>query len=384
MAAVDGRDVGWRREGDESDPVAVGIAPEGLRAALDEAEGRGGRWQLVVWKDDRLVIDRASDAEGPDLFWAWSASKPVIALLVWQLIEAGTVGVDDPVARWWPEFAVNGKQDVTVRHLLQHRSGLPTGPGGQLADVAAMADWRWSTHRLAHGTPKWPPGERSAYHYLSYGFGLGEVVRRATGRELPELMREQIFEPLALSDAYLGLPTTELGRAVPLQVETPGGRAVELILNSARVRQAVIPAGGISVTAHDLARFHRAMLAGGELAGVRVASAETIDQMRAQSSVDGEPDGLLHYPVRFGQGFQLGGPAVGWPAVEPFGHLSSRESFGHNGSNVCVGWADPEHGLVVVYLGSRIRGWQTDRTMLRRLADSLLAACRPRADEPTT
>ena len=119
-------------------------------------------------------------------------------------------------------------------------------------------------------------------------------------------------------------------------------------------------------------------------AGVRVASAETIDQMRAQSSVDGEPDGLLHYPVRFGQGFQLGGPAVGWPAVEPFGHLSSRESFGHNGSNVCVGWADPEHGLVVVYLGSRIRGWQTDRTMLRRLADSLLAACRPRADEPTT
>lgn len=292
--------------------------------------------------------------------------------------------MDDPVARWWPEFAVNGKQDVTVRHLLQHRSGLPTGPGGQLADVAAMADWRWSTHRLAHGTPKWPPGERSAYHYLSYGFGLGEVVRRATGRELPELMREQIFEPLALSDAYLGLPTTELGRAVPLQVETPGGRAVELILNSARVRQAVIPAGGISVTAHDLARFYRAMLAGGELAGVRVASAETIDQMRAQSSVDGEPDGLLHYPVRFGQGFQLGGPAVGWPAVEPFGHLSSRESFGHNGSNVCVGWADPEHGLVVVYLGSRIRGWQTDRTMLRRLADSLLAACRPRADEPTT
>lgn len=384
MATVHGRDVGWRREADESEPVAVGIAPEGLRAALNEAEGRGGRWQLVVWKDDRLVIDRASDADGPDLFWAWSASKPVIALLVWQLIEAGTVGVDDPVARWWPEFAVNGKQDVTVRHLLQHRSGLPTGPGGQLADVAAMADWRWSTHRLAQGTPKWPPGERSAYHYLSYGFGLGEVVRRATGCELPELMREQIFEPLALSDAYLGLPTTELGRAVPIRVETPGGRAVELILNSARVRQAVIPAGGISVTAHDLARFYRAMLAGGELAGVRVASAATIDQMRTQSSVDGEPDGLLHYPVRFGQGFQLGGPAVGWPAVEPFGHLSSRGSFGHNGSNVCVGWADPEHGLVVVYLGSRIRGWQTDRTMLRRLADSLLAACRPRADEPTT
>ena len=108
MAAVDGRDVGWRREGDESDPVAVGIAPEGLRAALDEAEGRGGRWQLVVWKDDRLVIDRASDAEGPDLFWAWSASKPVIALLVWQLIEAGTVGVKNLATGEQVDVALDG------------------------------------------------------------------------------------------------------------------------------------------------------------------------------------------------------------------------------------------------------------------------------------
>ncbi|MDI9629249.1 MAG: serine hydrolase domain-containing protein [Acidobacteriota bacterium] len=381
MATVAGQDADWRPQGDESDPVAAGIAPEGLRAALDEAEGRGGRWQLVVWKDDQLLVDRASDTDGPDLFWAWSASKPVIALLVWQLIEAGAIGVDDPVARWWPEFAVNGKQDVTVRHLLQHRSGLPTGPGGQFADVAAMTDWRWSTHRLARGTPKWAPGERSAYHYLSYGFALGEVVRRVTGRELPELMRAQIFEPLALSNSYLGLPGTELARAVPLRVAAPGGRAVELLLNSARVRQAVIPAGGISTTAHDLARFYRAMLAGGELDGARVASAETIDQMRRQSSIDGEPDGLLHYPVRFGQGFQLGGPAVGWPAVEPFGHLSSRQAFGHNGSNVCVAWADPEFGLVVTYLGSRVRGWQTDRTMLRRLADSLLAACRPATND---
>lgn len=87
--------------------------------------GRGQRRTLATGGlEGQLVGDRPRlDAEGPDLFWAWSASKPVIALLVWQLIEAGTVGVDDPVARWWPEFAVNGKQDVTVRHLLQHRSG---------------------------------------------------------------------------------------------------------------------------------------------------------------------------------------------------------------------------------------------------------------------
>lgn len=380
MTDVDQGAAGWRPVGDEVDPTAAGIQPAALQAAVAEAERRGGRWQLVVWKDGRLVIDRASDAGGPDLFWTWSVSKPAVALLVWQLAEAGVIEVDDPVVRWWPEFGAHGKDQVTVRHLLQHRSGVPTGPGGQLGDVLAMADWQWSTRRLAASRPRWAPGERAAYHYLSYGFMLGEVARRATGRQLPELMRERIFEPLDLRDTYLGLPACQLDRAVPIQVDLPAGRVVERVLNSPRVRQAVIPAGGVSASAADVARFYRAMLAGGQLDGVRITSPEVVAQMRAPSTVDGQPDGLLQYPVRFGQGFQLGGPAVGWPAVEPFGHLSSRYSFGHNGSNVCVGWADPPHALVVVYLGSRIRGWQPDRTMVRDLADHLIAgisAARP-------
>lgn len=365
---------GWRPLGAETDPAQAGIDPTGLTASLAEATDRGGRWQLVVWRADQLLIDRRSDQGGADLFWLWSASKPFIALLVWQLVERGELDVDAPLATWWPEFAARGKQGVTVRQVLQHRSGVPTGPGGQLADAAVMHDWRWSTHRLAMSAPQWPPGERSAYHYLSHGFLLGEVVRRLTGHELPELMAERIFEPLGLADLRLGLPAAELGRAVPLQVAAPGGALVEQRLNSARVRQAVIPAGGVSGTAADLANFYRAMLHGGALNGARVASPETIAQMRQPSSVEGLPDGLLHYPVRWAQGFQLGGRAVGWPAVEPFGRLSSRQSFGHNGSNVCTGWADPASGLVVAYAGSRVRGWQQDRTMLRRLADALHAA----------
>lgn len=344
---------------------------QGLRAALAEAEERGGRWQLEVWRGEQCLIEARSHAAGPDLFWCWSASKPFIALLVWQLAERGLVDLDAPVAQRWPEFAARGKATVTVRHVLQHRSGVPCGPGGQFADALVMHDWQWSCHRLARSALQWPAGTRSAYHYLSYGFLLGELVRRVTGRELPELMSEQIFRPLGLTDTYLGLPNSQLGRAVPLQVDTPGGRLVEQRLNSLQVRRAVIPAAGISSTAHDLARFYRAMLAGGELDGMRVLSAESVPQMQLPSSIDGEPDGLLHYPVRWAQGFQLGGPAVGWPSVEPFGHLSSRASFGHNGSNACTGWADPASGLVVAYLGNRVRGWQPDRTMMRRLADAL-------------
>lgn len=334
----------------------------------------------MVWKDDRCVIDRASDHDGQDLFWLWSVSKPFIALLVWQLAEQGVVDLDAPVATWWPEFASRGKAEVTVRHVLQHRSGVPCGPGGQFADSLVMADWRWSTHRLAHTAPRWAAGERSAYHYLSYGFLLGEVVRRATGRGLSELMTERIFAPLRMHDTHLGLPDSQTARAVPVQVTAAGGRIVEHVVNSARVRQAVIPGAGVSSTARDVARFYRAMLAGGELAGVRVIQPRTLDQMRSQSSIDGRPDGLLHYPVRWAQGFQLGGPGAGWPTVEPFGSLSSTETFGHHGSNVCTGWADPATGLVVAYTGSRVRGWQTDRQMTTRLADALLAACRASDD----
>ncbi|MGI5952206.1 MAG: serine hydrolase domain-containing protein [Brooklawnia sp.] len=369
----------WQPFGDEVDPEQAGVDPAGLTAALAEAGARGGHWQLVVWRGDQLLIDRASG--DPGLCWLWSASKPFIALLTWQLVEAGTIDVDTPLATWWPEFAARGKQDITVRQVLQHRSGVPTGSGGQLADALVMHDWEWSTHRMAMSAPRWAPGERSAYHYLSYGFMLGELARRATGRELPELMDEQIFSPLGLGDLRLGLAADELGLAVPMDVEAPGGGLVEQLLNSDQVRQAVIPAAGIFGTARGLARFYRAMLGGGELDGVRVARPETIAQMRQQSSIDGEPDGLLLYPARWGQGFQLGGPAVGWPAVEPFGRLSSRDSFGHNGSNACTGWADPASGLVVAYIGNRMRGWQPDRMMLRRLADALHTAV---SDESTS
>lgn len=368
---------GWRPAGHEVDPALVDVRPEGLQAAVAEAERRAGRWQLVVWRGENCLVDRVSHEHGPDLFWLWSVSKPFMALLVWQLVELGVVDLDAPVARWWPEFAARGKSAVTLRHVLQHRSGLPCGPGGQFADALVMADWRWSTHRLAHTAQRWRPGERSAYHYLSYGFLLGEVVRRTTGRGLAVLMSERIFEPLGMHDSYLGVPAAQLDRAVPVRVTAPGGRVAEQLLNSAKVRRAVIPSGGVSSTARDVARFYRAMLAGGELDGVRVIGRQTLAEMRRQSSVDGRPDGLLHYSVRWAQGFQLGGPAVGWPAVEPFGHLSSPETFGHHGSNVCTGWADPGTGLVVAYAGSQVRGWQVDRHMTSRLADALLAACQP-------
>lgn len=344
------------------------------RPAIELAARRGGRWQLEVWQHDAHVISASAGSTADDLFWLWSASKPFTALLIWQLAERGELDVDDPVARWWPEFAQRGKQDVTIRQVLAHRSGLPAGPGGQFADALFMADWRQSTHRLAKSAPKWPPGERAAYHYLSFGFILGEVLRRATGRELPELMIERIFVPLGMNRTLLGVPADLVRHAVPIGVPGPVGLATRAVVNASRTRSAVIPAGGVSSTAADLARFYRAMLAGGELDGQRVVRPETINQMCEPTSDDGRPDGLLHYPMRWAQGFQLGGPALGWPAVEPFGRNSSRRAFGHNGSNVCTGYCDPDNGLVVGYVSNLVTNWATDKTFMRDLGDALHAA----------
>ena len=349
------------------------VLPSAWRPAVELAAHRGGHWQLEVWCRGEHVISAGAGGSADVLFWLWSASKPFIALLVWQLAERGELDIDDPVARWWLEFGRRGKQDVMIRDVLQHRSGLPAGPGGRFADAAFMADWRRSNHRLAAAPLQTPPGERAAYHYLSYGFILGEVVRRASGRELPELMSERIFAPLQMTDTHLGVPVDRARDAVPMRMPGAIGALTTAVLNATRTRAAVIPAGGVSSTAADLARFYRAMLAGGELDGARVAEPGTIAQMCVPTSDDGRPDGLLHYPLRWAQGFQLGGPALGWPAVEPFGRTSSPRTFGHNGSNVCTGYADPGNGLVVGYVSDQLTTWVADKNFMRDLGDALHA-----------
>ncbi|GAA2179726.1 lipase LipE [Brooklawnia cerclae] len=370
-----GRVQGWRPQGNEVEPAAAGMDPSGLLAAVGEAEARGGRWQLACWRGARCVVDRSSHATGPDLFWLWSASKPFMTVLTWQLVEEGVLGLDDRLTRWWPEFTGRGKDAVTIRHVLQHRSGLPTGPGGPLADALVMHDWAASRRRYERARPRWQAGRKPAYEYLSYGFLLGEVIQRATGRAVGDLVRERICVPLGLADTFLGLPEPLLTRAVPLRVAEPGGVVVERVVNSPRTRTAVIPAGGVSSTAADLARFYRDLVACAAGEG-RLLTGGSLAAARAPSTADDEIDGLLRYHMNWSQGFQLGGPAVGRPAIEPMGHTSSRATFGHNGSGVCIGWGDPTSGLAVGYTCNLMRGPRRDAAMMGRLADALLGACR--------
>jgi len=242
------------------------VDPLPLERAWDLVVQRGAPAQLCVIHDGNVVLDRSYRCEPDALFWIFSAGKPYTAMLVHLLAERGELALDDPVSRWWPEFAQHGKGGITIRHVLQHRAGLPTA-GSFLGDALAIADWDRSVRRIERAHPRWPAGEVPAYEILTFGFILGELVRRVTGVPVAELLRTEILEPLGVGDTYLGLPDSAWSRHVPLRIRGPLGLPAQVVLNQQRTRRAVIPSAGISTTARDLAAFYDMLLNDGRVRG---------------------------------------------------------------------------------------------------------------------
>jgi len=313
---------------------------------VDLLTARGGAAQLVVWRDGRLVVDEAVGCAPDALFWTFSAGKPFTALAVHLLAERGRLDLDEPVAEYWPEFGANGKDRITIRHVLQHRSGLYAARS-VLRDGLAMTSWARSVRAIETAKPRWAAGEGPAYQVVSYGFLLGELIRRISGEPVDEFLAREFFEPLGLRDTYLGLPDAQWPRHVPVRSRGAMGRASAAFFNRRAVRQSVVPAAGISTTARDLARFYRMVLGGGELDGVRVLRPETIAEACRPSS-DGEVDRVVKLPMRWSNAFQLGGTDSGAGRARPMGRLSPA-AFGHNGSNCCIAWADPSRAVVFAY-----------------------------------
>jgi CubicO group peptidase (beta-lactamase class C family) len=364
----------------ECDPVAVGVDPVGPAAAAVLVEARGAAAQLCVLRGDRVLVDLAVDCRPDALFWIFSASKPYVAVLVHQLVERGRLGLDDPVAAHWPEFGQNGKAAITVRQVLAHRSGLPTA-GGLAGDAVAVTDWRLSVRRIERAAPRTAPGAVPAYSPLAYGFVLGELVARVTGRPVTDVLRTELLEPLGLADTHLGLPAEHWRRHVPLRVGARDrGRAglagplVAAALNRRAFRSAVVPAAGVSTTARDLALFYRALLAARAGAAPEVLGAAAMARA-LEPATTGETDRTSGIPIRWGLGFQLGGPRPGSSWVSPMGALSGPRTFGHNGSNCCIAWADPDRDLVYAYLTNRLTDRATDKAHHVAVADAILGAC---------
>ena len=357
-------------EAGQHDPGA-GMPGRGLVRAVALAQAWSTRGQLRVERRRELLLDTSWGCDPNALFWLFSASKPFIAVLVHRYVERGELQLDAPVSRYWPEFGHRGKQHITVRQVLQHRTGMPTA-GSALGDALAMSNWRRSVGRIERSAPKLDPELGPAYQFLIYGFLLGELLQRVSGRPVEELLREQVLEPLGLRDTFVGLPDDAWHRHIPVHVDGPGGGIAQSVLNRRVTRAAVIPAAGISTTAADLGAFYRALLDDRAGHGPGLVRPDTL-ATALEPSNERQMDVFARAPIRWSAGFQLGGMRWG-SRTGPMGRLSSPLAFGHNGSNCCLGWADPRRDLVVTYLTDRVPRAPAGIRHLAQVSDAILLA----------
>lgn len=289
----------------------------------------------------------------------FSASKAVSAMLIHLLAERGRLSLDDRVGDHVPAFARHGKGAITISQVLSHQAGVPLLPPGSL-DLEILADTERSDEMLCDLRVTAAIGGAPSYHALTGGFVLDLVARHTDGRDLRQLLEDEVRRPLGLSRMSLGVDpadvdlvaeNVETGFAflLPLDVffhralGAPWSRLLRMS-NDPRFLTASVPSGNIIVTARDAAAFYQCLLDGGTLDGTRVFAASTVERAR-EPRVEGTPfDRLLGLPMRYSEGFMLGADGLtlyGWHHADAFGHL---------GMSNLLTWAEPSRDLVVAIL----------------------------------
>lgn len=361
--------------GDEVDPGRAGLTSaqiEGIwRAALGlYRSGVHPALQLCLRRDGHVVLDRAighARGNGPHdspttpkelatpqtPFCVYSTSKAVTAVVIHLLAERGALTLADRVADYIPEYACLGKEETTIAHVLSHRAGVPGIPREALA-LERIDDTEFVIDLLCQAKPFARPGTMLAYHAISGGFILGEIVRRVTGQSIREVLAQEILDPLGFRWTNFGVDPADLGAVgrdyvtgppllpplsllVTRVLGVPVDQVVELA-SDPRFLTAVVPAGNVVTTANELSRFFELLRCGGELDGVRVLAPATIRRALVQQA-HLELDLQLGFPIRYSYGLMLGAKLLS---------LYGRDTdlaFGHLGFINVAGWADPERGL---------------------------------------
>lgn len=316
----------------------------------------GDEMVVDLWGGHRDVA-RTLPWEHDTIVNVWSISKMMAALCVLRLYDQGALDLDDPIAAHWPEFAVNGKDAVLVRHVLGHTAGLP-GFDEPITEEE-MYDSEWCAARLAGQAPWWPPGTASGYHSSTQGMLLGELVRRVDGRSLGTYLREEITTPLG-ADFHIGTPevafprvaemrTDEMGRA-PTSGETIAARVARgepshvAMVNTDRWRRHEQPASNGHGNARSVARIVSCLARRGTVDGVTVLTPETIERC-FEVQADG-PDHVMGRHAKLGIGFGLPSPDM------PVG-INDRTLWwaGLGGAMAVV---DVENAITVVYVMNRM------------------------------
>ncbi|WP_283136657.1 serine hydrolase domain-containing protein [Rhizohabitans arisaemae] len=328
--------------------------------------------QVAVYRRGEPLADVAAGVADPatgrpvasgTLVYGTSTGKGVTSAVVHVLAERGVFGYDTPIAELWPEFGAHGKDKATIRHALTHTAGVPGLPADTTPED--LCDWDKMVAAVAAAKPWWEPGTKTGYHPQSYGYLIGEIVRRAVGKPISQVLREEIALPLGVDgELFFGVPAAELGRVavldeVPMDMgempdlsEIPFFRVVDgytaapmAALPSAEfgnrtdVLTSDIPAGG-TFSARAIARMYAALM--DEVDGVRLISPERLREVTTPA-VSGT-DEVIGFPVTRGLGYDIGF----------FGPLDGPTLFGMAGSGGTAAYADTATGVVIAVTKNRV------------------------------
>ena len=331
---------------------------------------------LAVYRHGKPVLDlhggladsvAGKPVASDTMFVLYSSTKPLAAACVHILWERGKLDWDEPVAKHWPGFAKNGKEAVTLRHVLTHRGGFPETPPKLTWDK--WRDWDAVVQAMEDITPEYPAGAVFAYHPRNFGWVLAEVVRRVDGRPFRDFLQEEVTGPLGMHDTFVGLPPSLEDRVSKQHAMEDCDRPTQVSMyNRPEVHQAVQPAGGGIATARDLARFYAMMERGGTLDGTRVLAPETVAEV-TQLQVEGL-DLTNERHSRRSLGLSLGDPRMGSSGADDI------RTFGHGGAGTSVGWADPDSGLAMAYITNGFRDDSTNYPRLAAMSQAVRDACR--------
>lgn len=353
-----------------------GLASE-LLAVLNERIGAGLEvgMQVAAYHEGGLIVDVAAGTrseegdkvDGSTLFQIFSVFKGVLAVAVHIQAERRLLDIDGPIADYWPEFARHGKSGITLRHVLTHSAGIPQMPPEM--NIAKLADWSGMAAAIADLAPIHAPGERSYYHGMTYGWLLGEAVRRTDPqqRAIDIFIAEEISRPLSLDGLFMrmtddlrprlatlsGSPyPTDLPADSPLMIGIPAAVALQPpIFNRADVQSSLVPAVSCFANARSIGKVFAMLAEGGEIDGARLLSSTCIETLSEPRPNSDAPDPFLGGPARLSiGGFMLGG---GKPAVGP--HEDTLFSIGAGGS---IAWADRRNRLAVAITHNRLYGHQ--------------------------
>ncbi len=364
------------------EPVASAFRNQLRRTAGGAAVAVYHRGELVVdlWGGRRN--DEGDPWQRDTMAMCFSTTKGLTSTALHVLADRGLVSYEAPVATYWPEFAQAGKEKITLRQLLSHSAGLHR-IRSVIDGAQRMLDWDYMVDALARAAPAYPPGTANGYHALTYGWLVGEVVRRVSGKPLDAFVQDEVAAPLGADGLFLGCPPAERYRVAPLRpmghlafgprplrqaqkmmgaqlgrlaslVRSPvnprrivnalAPRGLEDVLSGSEVMDASIPALNGFFTARSLGRLYAAIAGRGSVDGVRLLSPETVGEMgRIQSW---RRDLVLVMRMRWRLGYHLAGTTQG-VLSDAFGH------FGFGGSG---GWADPSRELSLAMVCNRGSG----------------------------